>query len=267
MHKIVIANNKGGVGKTTTVINLAGFLSEMGHKVLAVDMDPQANLTIGLGINFDSLEFNSICEVLKDQCDINSAIHEVYPNLFILPATTMMGKVVKWIEQSKFRKYEILKFKFEDIHEYDFILIDTHRAQEDFYTLNAFSAANHIIIPAQMEFFSMAGMAQLNDIIISTRIDRLNPNIDILGILPTFYSNTNNCRKHTEKLRSIKSNEYGKRVFNTVIRKNVALSMSVGNGKPINMFDKTSIGYEDYQKFTLEVIERLNKKTEETANV
>jgi chromosome partitioning protein len=86
MHKIVVANNKGGVGKTTTVINLAGFLSEMGYKVLAVDIDPQSNLTIGLGVDISS-PIRGICEVFKDQCDIGSAIHEVYPNLCILPAT------------------------------------------------------------------------------------------------------------------------------------------------------------------------------------
>jgi chromosome partitioning protein len=265
MHKIVIANNKGGVGKTTTVINLAGFLSEMGHKVLVVDIDPQSNLTIGLGVDISS-PIRGICEVFKDQCDISSAVYEVYTNLFILPATPMFEEVAIWIEQSRFRKYEILKFKLENMQGYDFILIDTPKAQKDFYTLNAFSAANHIIIPAQMEFFSIAGMAQLNSIIMRTKIDRLNPNIDILGILPTFYNNTKNCKSYISGIRSIGNSEYGKRVFDTVIRKNVALSMSVGNGKPINMFDKTSIGYEDYRKFTLEVIERLNKKTEDDNN-
>lgn len=256
MHKIVVANNKGGVGKTTTVINLAGILSEMGCKVLAVDMDPQSNLSIGLGIDINS-RINTICDVFKDQCDVNSAIYEVYPNLFVLPATPMLEEVAVWIEQSRFRKYEVLKFKLENLQGFDFVILDTPKAQKDFYTLNAFSFADHVIIPAQMEFFSIAGMAQLNNIIVRTKADRLNPNIAILGILPTFYNTTRNCKSHLQHLRSIETNDYGKLVFNAVIRKNVDLSISTGRGKPINKFNKTSIGYEDYRNFAFEVIERL----------
>lgn len=255
--KIVFANHKGGIGKTTSVLNTSSFLSLMGKKVLCMDFDPQSNLTISFGIDIISLSV-SLSEVFLGKVSIDESIVSAYPNLDIVPARTDLSRIpASDFVVNHFRKNEIIKYKIKEIDNvYDFILMDTSSSKDvvNLLTVNCLSFSDYVIVPIQFEHFAVAGLAQQMDIIKDVRDQWLNPELKLLGIVGTFFQNTKNNRYHHDM---VKNTNAGRFLFETMIRRNTALSVSVSRGLPITHFDRTCNGYLDYYSFTVEMLKRL----------
>ena len=261
MGKIIsLVNQKGGVGKTTTSINLSASLAVLGKKVLLIDLDPQGNTTTGVGINKGDIE-TSIYDVLIDKCSINDAmIKTKYKNLYVIPATiNLAGLDIELLEKSQsepgFSKGEQLKRYLEPIREdFDFIIIDCPPSL-GIITTNALTASNSVIIPVQCEFFALEGIMQLlNTIMLAQK--SLNPNLDIEGVLLTMLdSRTNLGFEVVEDIRKF----FKERVYNTIIPRLIRLTEAPSHGEPIIAYDPKSRGSEAYLNLAKEVIERNGK--------
>ena len=258
MGKVIsMVNQKGGVGKTTTSINLAASLGYLGKKVLLIDLDPQGNTTTGVGINKGDID-KSIYNVLIGEAEINEVIVKTkFKNLHIIPATiNLAGVDIELIEKSRyetgFSKGEQLKNKIALVRDYyDFILIDCPPSL-GILTTNALTASDSVIIPVQCEFFALEGIMQLlNSIMLAQR--NLNPNLDIEGVLLTMLdSRTNLGLEVVEDIRSY----FKERVYDTIIPRLIRLTEAPSHGKPILAYDPKSRGTEAYINLAKEVIER-----------
>jgi chromosome partitioning protein len=248
---ISIANQKGGVGKTTTAVNLAASIAVAEKKVLLIDIDPQANATTGLGFNKSDYEYN-IYHVLVGTKQISEVVLEsTLKTLHLVPSNIGLVGIEKMFYESKKRGKElILKKKLESIKdEYDYIIIDTPPALGSI-TVNALSASNSVIIPIQCEYYALEGLAQLlNTIKLIKRT--INPKLKIKGFLPTMYSNQNNLSKQV--FADLKNHFENKLFFDedskdfVVIPRNVKLAESPSFGKPIILYDIKSTGSSAYQ--------------------
>lgn len=253
--KIVFANEKGGVGKTTSAINLSGFLSEQGYKVLAIDLDPQSHLSLGLGVDIVSVE-KGVGEVLEGYCGVMSAAVRITDYLYVLPTTPDVTDIMARLDRERFKKYELLKFALRPTQaEFDFIIMDTGRDASVLLNLNGFAAADYALIPAQAEFFSTVAIRQITDVLGKVKKQLLNPDIKTLGIFLTFFQKTNNCKKYAQVIKE----KFPEELMQTVIRKNTALSEASEMGMPI-LYAKSANGYEDYKKFTEEVLNKLKAR-------
>lgn len=253
--KIVIVNKKGGVGKTTTALNLSAFLSSKGEKVLAIDLDSQANLTIGFGINIDVLDL-SISEVFSDEQTLENVIVHLSDKFSLVPSRPDLDSVIDSPKFAKvFKKYEVLRYKMGAIEDsYDYIIMDTPPAVESVLTMNALAIADYAIIPILLDTLSLAGLRQVLDVITEVQKQFLNTHISVIGLLATFYQNTNDAKRH---LNILENSRHHNLLFRSKIRKNVSLAASFSQGLPITLYDKNSIGYLDYMNFTDELIARL----------
>ncbi len=262
MGKIIsLVNQKGGVGKTTTSINLSASLAVLGKKVLLIDLDPQGNTTTGVGINKADIE-NSIYDVLIDKCDIEKAIIRTkYKNLHVLPATiNLAGLDMELIEKSQnnplFQKGAQLKNHLENINnQFDYIIIDCPPSL-GLITTNALTASNSVIIPVQCEFFALEGIMQLlNTIMLAQK--KLNPNLQIEGVLLTMLdSRTNLGIEVVDDIRKF----FKEKVYNTIIPRLIRLTEAPSHGEPIIVYDPKSRGSEAYLNLAKEVIERNGNK-------
>ena len=262
MGKIIsLVNQKGGVGKTTTSINLSASLAVLGKKVLLIDLDPQGNTTTGVGINKADIE-NSIYDVLIDKCDIEKAIvNTKYKNLYVLPATiNLAGLDMELIEKSQnnplFQKGAQLKNHLENIkNHFDYIIIDCPPSL-GLITTNALTASNSVIIPVQCEFFALEGIMQLlNTIMLAQK--KLNPNLQIEGVLLTMLdSRTNLGIEVVDDIRKF----FKEKVYNTIIPRLIRLTEAPSHGEPIIVYDPKSRGSEAYLNLAKEVIERNGNK-------
>ncbi|MBQ7141295.1 MAG: ParA family protein [Bacilli bacterium] len=262
MGKIIsMVNQKGGVGKTTTSINLSASLGYLGKKVLLIDLDPQGNTTTGVGINKGDID-KSIYDVLIGEASMKEVIvKSKFKNLHIVPATiNLAGVDIELIEKSRFEsgfsKGEQLKKKIHEIRDnYDFILIDCPPSL-GILTTNALTASDSVIIPVQCEFFALEGIMQLlNSIMLAQR--NLNPNLDIEGVLLTMLdSRTNLGLEVVEDIRSY----FKERVYDTIIPRLIRLTEAPSHGKPIIAYDPKSRGTEAYVNLAKEVIERNGTK-------
>ena len=262
MGKIIsLVNQKGGVGKTTTSINLSASLAVLGKKVLLIDLDPQGNTTTGVGINKADIE-NSIYDVLIDKCDIEKAIIRTkYKNLYVLPATiNLAGLDMELIEKSQnnplFQKGAQLKNHLENINnQFDYIIIDCPPSL-GLITTNALTASNSVIIPVQCEFFALEGIMQLlNTIMLAQK--KLNPNLQIEGVLLTMLdSRTNLGIEVVDDIRKF----FKEKVYNTIIPRLIRLTEAPSHGEPIIVYDPKSRGSEAYLNLAKEVIERNGNK-------
>ena len=258
MGKIIaLVNQKGGVGKTTSSINLAASLGVLKRRVLLVDLDPQGNSTTGIGIDKSEIK-KSVYDLLIDNATLSEVIVKTkFKNLYAMPATiNLAGADIELMEKSRqepgFVKGNQLKKYLDQAKEmFDFIIIDCPPSL-GLLTTNALTAANSVIIPVQCEFFALEGIMQLlNTVMLAQK--NLNPTLDIEGVLLTMLDNRTNLG--LEVVEDIKS-YFKERVYDTIIPRLVRLSEAPSHGKPILAYDPHSRGTEAYLNLAKEVIER-----------
>jgi chromosome partitioning protein len=246
---ICITNQKGGVGKTTTTVNLASCLAAIEKKTLLVDLDPQGNSTSGVGLDKNECDPN-IYKVLMGEAEILEAIRPTeLKKLFCIPANShLTGAEVELVgmEEREFR----LKKALESIEkDFDYILIDCPPSL-GFLTLNALTAAHSVLIPVQSEYYALEGLSSLMETVDRVRED-LNPKLEIEGALLTMHdARTRLSNQVSEEVRKF----FGEKVYNTVIPRNVQLSESPSFGKPIILYDIRSSGAQAYLNLTKEIV-------------
>jgi len=247
---IAIANQKGGVGKTTTAVNLASCLALKGKKILLVDIDAQGNSCSGLGISKETEE-SSIYEILIDGLEIHKTVKEVEPNFHLVPVNVNLAGAQIEILEMEDREFR-LKKAIEGIKgNYDFVIIDCPPSL-DIMTLNALVAADSVLIPLQCEYYALEGLAQLLKTI-SLVQKRLNPALNIEGVVLTMFdSRTNLSTQVMEEAISY----FKEKVYKTIIPRNIKLSEAPSYGQPITVYDPSSIGAKSYMKLAEEVISK-----------
>jgi len=252
---IVIANQKGGVGKTTTSINLSAYLADSKKKTLLIDCDPQGNASSGIGIDKENCE-ESVYNVLVNGEKIKENIKETqYKNLHIVPSNVDLAGAEIELVSIKNREF-LLKEAVKDIkEEYDFILIDCPPSL-GLLTLNAFAAADSVIIPIQCEYYALEGLGQLTKTV-STIKQNINPEIEIEGILLTMFDKRTNLS--TVVYEEVKK-FFPDKVYKTVIPRNVRLSEAPSFGEAIISYDKFSKGASSYKALAKEVIKNNKEK-------
>ncbi len=257
---ICIANQKGGVGKTTTAVNLAASLAVEEKKVLLVDVDPQANATTSLGFHRNSIEFN-IYHVLIGTKKISQIIQKTsIPTLYLAPSNIgLVGIEKEFYSQKRNGRELILKRKIEDVMDvYDYIIIDSPPALGPL-TINALSVAHSVIIPIQCEFFALEGLAQLLNTIKLLRKE-INPTLEIKGLLPTMYSAQNNLSRQVyadlfQHFNGQLIKEYDSKEV-IAIPRNIKLAESPSFGKPVILYDVRSQGNIAYQNLARAILEK-----------
>ena len=246
---IAIANQKGGVGKTTTSINLSSCLADLGKKVLLVDIDPQGNATSGVGIIKQNLE-NTVYELFLDECTISECLTKsVVDNLNVLPSNVNLSGAEIDLIGVENREY-ILKNVLDQIKDlYDYIIIDCPPSL-NILTVNAMTAADSVIVPIQCEYYALEGLSQLIHTINLIQ-DRLNNDLEIDGIVFTMYDSRTNLS--SEVVENVKSNVHIN-IYDTVIPRNVRLAEAPSFGLPIHMYDGKSAGAVAYKNLAKEII-------------
>lgn len=252
MGRIISATNqKGGVGKTTTNINLSACLAQLGKKVLTVDIDPQGNTTSGLGIDKSQLRF-TVYDVLLEQCYLQDAIQKtMVDGLEILPANMdLAGAEIELINISK-REY-LLKNILADVkYLYDYIIIDCPPSL-NMLTINALTASDYVLVPIQCEYYAMEGLTQLLHTIELVQ-RKLNPRLEIDGIVFTMFDARTNLS--TQVVDEVKRH-LGDKIYKSIIPRNVRLSEAPSHGLPITLYDPKSKGAESYMLLAEEMIKK-----------
>lgn len=246
---IAIANQKGGVGKTTTSINLSACLAEAGKKVLVVDIDPQGNATSGLGVEKNELE-NTIYELFVGECELSDClIKNVLDNLSVLPSNVnLSGAEIDLIGIEK-REFLLKKYITPIRDNYDFIIIDCPPSL-NILTVNAMTTADTVLVPIQCEYYALEGLSQLIHTINLVK-QRLNPELEMEGVVFTMYDARTNLS--LEVVENVKKN-LKQNVYKTIIPRNIRLAEAPSHGLPINLYDSKSVGAENYRLLAQEVI-------------
>ena len=252
---IAITNQKGGVGKTTTAINLSACLAEAGQRVLTVDFDPQGNTTSGLGLEKGNID-NTVYELLMGECTVEQCIKpSVQERLEVMPSDVdLAGAEIELLDMKD--KESILKKNLALVRDqYDFIIIDCPPSL-NLLTINALTAANTVLVPIQCEYYALEGLSQVLKTVGLVQ-KKMNPNLEIEGVVFTMYdSRTNLSMQVVENVKSHLSH----RVFKTLIPRNIRLAEAPSYGMPINMYDAKSAGAEAYMKLADEVIKNNKRK-------
>jgi chromosome partitioning protein len=261
MPKIIaVANQKGGVGKTTTVVNLSSCIAEKGKRVLLVDLDPQGNATSGCGINKKHIKYSTYDFLMSDENnneirEIKKATSTSYKNLSIIPSTiNLAGAEIELVDIEK--RESLLKNALSSLQNFDYIFIDCPPSL-GLLTLNALTASDSVLIPIQCEFYALEGLSQLTNTI--KQVKRLyNNKLEIEGVLITMYDSRLNLT--TQVLAEVKK-FFADKIFKTVIPRNIKISEAPSYGMPINYYDKNAKGTAAYQELADELINsELNNK-------
>ncbi len=248
---IAIANQKGGVGKTTTAVNLSACLGKRGKRTLIIDIDPQGNTTSGLGVDPRTVEL-SIYDCIINDVSMNEVVLKTeFDNLWICPSNINLAGAELELVMKEEREY-VLKRAISEIKEqFDFILIDCPPSL-GLITLNSFTATDSILVPIQCEYYALEGLSQLTNTIKMVK-KRLNPTLAMEGVLPTMFdARTNLSIQVVDEVKKF----FGNKVYRTIIPRNVRLSEAPSFGQPIIEYDKHSRGAECYMDLADEVIER-----------
>lgn len=248
---IVVANQKGGVGKTTTAINLSASLAEAGQKVLAIDMDPQGNMTSGLGIEKDELE-NTVYELLLGEASAEECVvSSVVDNLYVIGSNINLAAAEIELIGTEGKEYILRKYVGKIENQYDYIIIDCPPSL-NMLTINSMCFADTVLVPIQCEYYALEGLSQLIHTINLVQ-ERLNSNLEIEGVVFTMYDARTNLS--LQVVESVKNN-LQQEIYKTIIPRNVRLAEAPSYGMPINLYDPKSTGAESYRLLAEEVMHR-----------
>lgn len=247
---IAILNQKGGVGKTTTAINLGAYLAKSDKRVLLVDLDPQGNATSGLGLDKNILN-ETMYDVLFNHQAAPNIVHETeFENLQILPANQNLAGAEVQLVSTLQRELQLRQVLEQFDH--DYILIDCPPSL-GLLTINALSAATHVLIPVQAEYFALEGLSQLLNVVERVQ-NAINPDLSILGVLLTMYDSRNSL---SEQVKDELTKHFGNALFTTQVPRNVRLAEAPSFGRPISEHDKWSKGARAYKSLAKEVMKRV----------
>lgn len=253
---IAIANQKGGVGKTTTAINLSACLAEKNRKILTIDIDPQGNTSSGLGIDKSKIK-NSIYQMLIGDCTLEECmIKTTIKNLDILPSNVNLAGAEIELIGVEGREYILKKYIDKIKDNYDFIIIDCPPSLNTL-TVNAMTTADTILVPIQCEFYALEGLTQLLHTINLVK-QRLNPKLEMEGVVFTMFDARTNLS--LQVVENVKSN-LKQNIYKTIIPRNVRLAEAPSHGLPINLYDPKSAGADGYRQLAMEVIEHDDNET------
>ena len=246
---LAIINQKGGVGKSTTAINLAACLGDLGKRVLVVDFDPQGNATSGFGVDKDALEGDVYDSLMNDVPLVDIIVPSPVEGVDVAPATIQLaGAEIELV--SVMARETVLRYVLEPVREkYDYVFVDCPPSL-GLLTVNSLVAADSLLIPIQCEFYALEGLSTLLESMRMVK-GRLNPNLDVFGVVMTMYDvRTTLSKQVVEEVRSF----FGSKVFNTVIPRNIKLSEAPSHGLPANLYAPTSKGAQAYAELAQEVV-------------
>ena len=255
MSKVIcVVNQKGGVGKTTTAVNLSASLAAANRRTLLIDLDSQGNATGGLGVDKESVNSKNVCGVILGEVAIEDTAIDIYPDLLnghlhLCPANhELTGAEIHLIETES-REYRLKKVIDGIRGRYDYVFIDAPPSLS-LLTINALAAADSVLIPVQCEYYALEGIVQLQTTI-SLAKRRLNPSLEVEGYLLTMFDSRNNiCHSVAEEVRK----HFGEETFDTVISRNVKLAEAPSHGKPLLLYEIKSTGAQNYMKLANEII-------------